>query len=843
MLALLFAALGNDELIQIKLIRPHPSGDKSQDEIRTQYFTNVADALANARAAPPGFNSYFGVLPKSRPSARAEAATQAYCIWADLDAKLSGSEDAALAALSRFALPASAVVYTGGGYHAYWFLSSTIRHHARVSDLVRRLARLIGADSTADVARILRVPGTYNYKYNPPREVKQHSLRDLKYLDTDFEAALGVSPEVVKRIWTGDKTGFKSRSERDWAVVGALVAAGVSEQTIRIVYDNMPVGDKHRESPGGQYLSHTIRTAADRVKAARPVTAVRLDSMISSKDGVLHSSSKSLHAVATFDLLPTRLLLGESEDVLECTVVAGSRAWQRIPFPKSAFDNTRAMQSKLTSAYWQWLGSDNEARHVAPYLMGLLAAKGCPTAHATRTLGRHGTSFVSIDEVVRPDGIVPPENSDVVFIHSGREIPRTRYVTSDPADVRAAAARAIPLLFQLNTPQVMYTTVGWYTAALMKPVIEHLGHRFPSLHLSGPRGSGKTTLLMRVLQRLVGYEYPTAYSCGTTRFVLMALLSSSNAIPVSFAEFRRSTLIGGAYEQILRLILLAYDVGYDARGRPDQTTISYPLSAPFTVDGEDMVTDPAALERMMYAVLSPMTIVEGTPAWEAFRAWNEDDAVLLATPLVQYTLGLDSSAVAELWKEASVHVRTAIARRIPDRVRANMTVVALGLQVFANFAHTQGVEVPIPWEEAFEEHLQSVVGEHETTRLAIDELTEWVANEAARGTTSFAYKFDEQFGVLWFQLTPAYHAWRAALRREGTSVVELAAVKRQAVERVVGVKIASDRYLHPPQVTNMLGRSVWAHGIDLAQAISFGMDVPASFRNNVVLLTVPQTLS
>ena len=108
-------------------------------------------------------------------------------IWIDCDVKPSdpkhyGTEEEALKAILLFAasvkLPTpSAIVRSGGGLHAYW-ISKTPLSPAEWFPYASGLKQLLLANAvkcdtglTTDIARILRVPGTFNHKYDPPREV------------------------------------------------------------------------------------------------------------------------------------------------------------------------------------------------------------------------------------------------------------------------------------------------------------------------------------------------------------------------------------------------------------------------------------------------------------------------------------------------------------------------------------------------------------------------------------------------------------------------------------------------------------------------------------------------
>jgi hypothetical protein len=89
-------------------------------------------------------------------------------------------EDAtrALKALCRIGLPKPLIVSTGGGLHCYWTLTEEVDAEAwrPVAEQFKTIAVSLGVRAdhsvTADCARILRLPGTWNVKYDPPRPVE-----------------------------------------------------------------------------------------------------------------------------------------------------------------------------------------------------------------------------------------------------------------------------------------------------------------------------------------------------------------------------------------------------------------------------------------------------------------------------------------------------------------------------------------------------------------------------------------------------------------------------------------------------------------------------------------------
>ncbi len=94
-----------------------------------------------------------------------------HCLFADFDKKMhDDSLEACLEVMKKAPLPPTSVTFTGNGYHGYWifanpFIIENETDHEYIRDLQARWPKLVGADPAAsDLARILRVPGTFNCK-------------------------------------------------------------------------------------------------------------------------------------------------------------------------------------------------------------------------------------------------------------------------------------------------------------------------------------------------------------------------------------------------------------------------------------------------------------------------------------------------------------------------------------------------------------------------------------------------------------------------------------------------------------------------------------------------------
>jgi RepB DNA-primase from phage plasmid len=116
--------------------------------------------------------------------------------------------------LDQAALPASWVVATGGGLHCYWLFreaeAATPEAIARVEAALRRLADHIGGDpQCAECARLMRVPGTTNYKRENPVAVRVLEDRPAARFELrELEGWLAEArPLLTRRLKQGNGAG------------------------------------------------------------------------------------------------------------------------------------------------------------------------------------------------------------------------------------------------------------------------------------------------------------------------------------------------------------------------------------------------------------------------------------------------------------------------------------------------------------------------------------------------------------------------------------------------------------------------------------------------------------
>jgi hypothetical protein len=238
-----------------------------------------------------GRDIYFGVCPRQVVRRTKdgypmrggnEQVTHAVCAWMDYD-KLNYK-----AVMTEKPEP-TFVVFTGHGAHFYWKYPEAVAFTKAVEDSNRFKVKF-GGDDTTDPARLLRVPGTKNWKEpesdlksrmesvtetifeglkedgSPAANQKQKTIYDLPWdlrnvILSGYSAAVG-NYEKKKEDGTTD------RSAVDWRVMCTLMEYEYSEDDIRAVFFNKEygisektLGEEAQKGNADHYFQHTYDKA------------------------------------------------------------------------------------------------------------------------------------------------------------------------------------------------------------------------------------------------------------------------------------------------------------------------------------------------------------------------------------------------------------------------------------------------------------------------------------------------------------------------------------------------------------------------------------------------------
>ncbi len=211
--------------------------------------------------------------------------------------------------IRSFPVAPTVVIFSGGGYQAFWFLNEPLLDIARGESANKRIARMLGGDNCGNADRLMRLPGTLNVP-NTKKKAKGRKLA-LAYLvrdETDYsrrysieevENALGedpspstpsgadraltappplqtvetldvsISDQTAALIRDGDNpdAGYKSRSEVVFRVACDLARAGASDDIIAGILLNpvnsISVSVLEKRKP----LAYAFRQARNAIKA------------------------------------------------------------------------------------------------------------------------------------------------------------------------------------------------------------------------------------------------------------------------------------------------------------------------------------------------------------------------------------------------------------------------------------------------------------------------------------------------------------------------------------------------------------------------------------------------
>ncbi len=713
-------------------------------------------------------------------------------------------------------IPASFIVSSGGGYHYYWYLNEYINSMSLIESTNKVLTEDVGGDKGCwNINRFLRLPGTFNTRRQKVSEVVAAS-GNVYSLEV-FNLLAKMSSKLRHKIRTGDKRGYKSRSELDWSVISDLISLGATFDFIHNLYKVTAVGVKFREHSNGEaYLRRTYERSYKKPPtrgAGKPAQVASLPSGIKeTSEGYLMTGARGSRPISTFTLEPTQLLVGlesikgGTEAAIKCNVMMSDKEVGTLLIPRRAFNSRKEFDKLLYSFDWSWSGSDNDLRALQVYLAKQMKEDDVLKTKATYVLGYHDGLFVGTDQTLDGENVFVGKESPMLYTPRTSERPIIHYSgNGDKVDW-------IHWLTEINKPEVIWPIIGWYAACALKPLFEKRFLRFPILSLTGTRGSGKTSIT-GIMQQLMGYVEPINYDCVTTPHVLRTLLGSTNAVPLAFQEYRSSD-----GQKFMRYLRMLYDGGSDARGTPSLETVSYKLTSPVSVDGEDKPSDSAVMQRMISVLLSPKTIEEHTASWRAFGELEKKSLNDFALGFIQHTLNIDFKPILT---EAQDLVHQVFPDKVDNRPRKNYTVVATGILIFCDYTSIERPDLRTVLETSLESVWSSKRGR---SPLLVDEFVEAIVNGFQMKDRNFIREYDHLKNVLWFQLSSTYVWWKEKKVKVRSGILDKSSLDTQLKERILNEDGDNKgQYIIKPELRN----KKFMYGISLDACVASNLDVPA----------------
>ena len=281
-----------EELIELRFIESWLSQSKKRSRVvRSAEWLRPDEVIARhgdlaAFARRERANIYFGVCPRAKVGDADDQSIQTVrCVWCDID-RVTAEEVRRRWSEAGIPRP-SIVISSGSGIHGYWLLQQDLTSHAersRLGAMLSNFYRHLGGDHVQNLSRVLRPPGTLNYKdARSGRRPLPCTLcacdPELRYpLDAfaPWMAAVksetppqvagpcpqpAVEPEAVQAeaaalISRLDRP-CRDRSRRDFAIVCDLLRLGLSKEQIW----SLVSGVSKFESAGRPYFDVTVTNA------------------------------------------------------------------------------------------------------------------------------------------------------------------------------------------------------------------------------------------------------------------------------------------------------------------------------------------------------------------------------------------------------------------------------------------------------------------------------------------------------------------------------------------------------------------------------------------------------
>jgi putative DNA primase/helicase len=240
----------------------------------------------------------LSAIPKSGRGKKTDTLGSLF-VWADIDYyKIAGcSMEDAITAIENLPLLASCIVYSGHGLQLWWKLdkfNTDVELIEQVNGNIASTLKSIGADSTVDVARLLRLPGTINHKHEAATKCIVRSMSNVTYSIEALNKAFTAAEKVVvkiqaeqiaddfedrlpkalwQRIYSEDtakaagaiirEDGEIDSSRNDAVIATKLLQLGYSAGIVVAVLSNKNwfCGKRCQAKGGEQYVQRTVQSA------------------------------------------------------------------------------------------------------------------------------------------------------------------------------------------------------------------------------------------------------------------------------------------------------------------------------------------------------------------------------------------------------------------------------------------------------------------------------------------------------------------------------------------------------------------------------------------------------
>ena len=442
--------------------------------------------------------------------------------------------------------------------------------------------------------------------------------------------------------------------------------------------------------------------------------------------------------LTSFVIEPRELLVLKDSDTLKCDVkTVRGNTYTNVLLENKDWHSKSKLLSAIGHQDCVFLGSDNDVQ----MLCDVINQKVPVRKAGTKTIGLHDDKWVIEDKNITADGelIVPeiiPNEKGAESFHNKIWYPSI--TDNEPQELINGFYENI---FKINRVETILPFVAWGFITPLKPKILEYLDGFPHLFVHGAQGSGKTSTAL-MMMRLWGYKTSGTFSCTLNPFPMLKLMSSTNAIPLVFDEFKKQDLTQYQMNNIHRMMRKSYSNEIETRGKPDQTTVDYHLTAPMAVMGEWNTNQPAIRERIIVSSFNNI-VKENQNMQNSFHNLKQLQLESFMNNYIPFILRQDVKKLLD--KSKNEIDKKFQGYSIAPRVISNLSIMYGGYLLFRRFAEENSITVqPIDMDKVLEFQLSEITGSNTgQVESAVDQLIEGFATMVAGGfdiSESYDYK-------------------------------------------------------------------------------------------------------
>ena len=530
----------------------------------------------------------------------------------------------------------------------------------------------------------------------PARKSRKRGGKSVPLTDEQVieRAAQTDKGDVFTVLWEGNWQGqYASQSEADMALCCKLAFwTGKNREQMDRLFRQSKLyrdkWDKPHHASGATYGEETLDRALELVADVFTTTG---DAPIFEYEGrYFRSKADSVYPLTNFVMEPVEMIAAEEETQLTADLVTMQGESYRQTFMTADFTNLQRFKGILNrrTIALSYTGSEGDLELFKSCVSGLDWQR--KTGVKALGLYHHGGRWVYVSAGGAMEAGGKPVE-DIVQLEKYRSI-QSGILEQRPI-AKADFQQLGEWLMHYNEPSKTISILAWAAGCFIKPQLRQNAVKFPHLFLVGEAGSGKSTTLERVLLPLFSATRVMA-ATQVTAFSLMKEAASSNLIPFALDEFKPSKIDRLKLHALYNHFRDAYDGHAGVRGRADQSTVAYALTAPLIVAGEESPDEAAIRERSIELLFSKKDL-KSPEHRIAFNRLQTSDEKLggLGRALLDTSLLVSAAKCREWYMQGTEQ----FPKELPARIVTNLACCYAGLRLLERVCTGYGLE----WTDVF----------------------------------------------------------------------------------------------------------------------------------------------